>query len=129
MNRHPDDRIYFADNGPWGAYSQRDMARWATLDHKGSLAVRVLFAALGRHGRTGHAPFGVGELARILGSADRDTGRLAPARKDTVSKAIGAAKRQDYVTSESNARCLVLSQAIFQRASGAKTPCRVHPPD
>lgn len=127
MTYAPDNRIHFANHGPWGAYSQREMALWAMQDHKRSFAVRILFAALGRHGRTGHAQFSVGELGRILGTTEGGTGRLTPAPSYTVSKAIRAAKQRGYVTADSNARCLVLSEAVFQKASGSKAPCRVHP--
>ncbi len=127
MTYAPDNRIHFANHGPWGAYSQREMALWATQDHKNSLAVRVLLAALGRHGRMGHAELGVRELGRILGTIEDGTGRLTPAPSHTVSKAIRLAKERGYVTADSNARCLVLSEAVFQKASGSKAPCRLHP--
>jgi hypothetical protein len=107
----PDSRITFANDGPWGAYSQREMARWATEATSGPLWIRVLFAALGRHNSTGHAPFGVGELARILGRTE--------ARLDSVSGALREAKIRGFILPASNARCIVLPHYAFQKASRA----------
>ncbi|WP_067496986.1 hypothetical protein [Actinoplanes sp. TFC3] len=114
----PESRITFANNGPWGAYSQREMARWATDEKNGPLWIRVLFAALGRHNSTGHAPFGVGELARILGRTEE--------RLDSVSGALRTAKKRGFIHPASNARCIVLPHHTFQKASRDRPPCRVH---
>jgi hypothetical protein len=90
------------------------------------LAVRVLFAAMGRHDRGGHARFRRGELADVLGSVDTATGEVMPGRSDTVSKAIKAAKHLGYVTEDSTARCLVLSPHVFQKRWGSTEPCAYH---
>ena len=114
----PENRITFANDGRWGAYSQREMARWATTASSGPLWIRVLFAALGRHNSTGHAPFGVGELAQILGRPDT--------RLDSVSGALREAKKRQFILPASNARCIVLPHHAFQKASRDRPPCRVH---
>ncbi|MCZ2837091.1 hypothetical protein [Modestobacter sp. VKM Ac-2985] len=90
------------------------------------LAVRVLFAAMGQHDRNGHARFRSGELADVLGSIDVTTDEVRPARRDSVSDAIKAAKRLGYITDESTVRCLVLSRHVFQKSWGSSDPCAVH---
>lgn len=118
--------INFATGSEWGAYAQQEMSRWAKDGAVTPLAVRVLFAAMGRHDRNGHARFRSGELADVLGSIDVTTGEVRPARRDTVSAAITVAKRLGYIAEDSSARCLVLSRHIFQKSWGSPEPCPVH---
>lgn len=118
--------IQFAGNAEWGAYCQQEMARWAKTPEVSPLAVRVLFAAMGRHDRSGHAPFDRGELADVLGGVDVRTGEVVPARADSVSKAIKAAKHLGFVGDDSTVRCLILRRQEFQKASGPRVPCRIH---
>ena len=117
--------IGFGQGVPWGAYNQRELSRWARSPDLSPLALRVLFAALGRHDATGHARFGPGELAGILSSPDRTTGEMVPARRASVSRAVGAAKELDFLGSQSMARCLVLPSHVFQQG-GIGAPCSVH---
>lgn len=125
MSRPP-RAIEFAGGGEWGAYSQLEMGLLARSTDVTPLAVRVLFAAMGRHDRHGHARFRLGELADTLGSIDIATGAVRSARKDTVSDAIKAAKRLGYIADESTARCLVLHRRSFQKAHGRIEDCDVH---
>ncbi len=90
------------------------------------MAVRILFAAMGRHDQTGHAPFRVRELADVLSSVDKSTGQLVPARLDSLSKAVRSAKELGYIAEESTVRCLVLSTHVFQKASGRRATCGIH---
>jgi hypothetical protein len=122
----PQRSIAFATGSEWGAYAQQEMSRWAKDGAVTPLAVRVLFAAMGRHDRNGHARFRSGELADVLGSIDVTTGEVRPARRDSVSDAIKAAKRLGYITDESTVRCLVLSRHVFQKSWGSPAPCAVH---
>lgn len=122
----PRKKINFGDRVEWDAYAQPAMEMWARSPEVSPLAVRVLFAALGRHDRTGHAPFRARELAEVLSSADRKTGELVAARPDSVSKAVRAAKELGYIADESTARCLILSPRVFQKASGRSATCGVH---
>jgi len=127
VSRQP-PAISFGGHTPWAAYSQVEMALWAKCPDLSPLAYRVLFAAMGRHGSSGHAPFNPGELAEILATASRATeGEMVRARSDSVSRAIESAKRSGFITDESNARCLVLPAHAFQKANGASQPCPVHP--
>jgi len=118
--------ISFASGSEWAAYAQVEMSRWAKDAAVTPLAVRVLFAAMGRHDRNGHARFRSGELADVLGSIDVTTGEVRPARRGAVSDAIKAAKRLGYITDESFARCLVLSRHTFQKSWGSPQPCAAH---
>ena len=122
----PMKKIDFGDRVEWGAYAQPAMEMWARSPDVSPMAVRVLFAALGRHDRTGHAPFRVRELAEVLSSVDRKTGALIAARPDSVSKAVRAAKELSYIADASTARCLILSPRVFQKASGGGATCWVH---
>lgn len=119
-------RITFANDGPWFACSQREMALWATDTDKGPLWLRVMFAAFGNLMPTGHAPFSIGELPRILGKVDTSTGRVAEARPDSVSKALGEARRRGLISPGSTARCIVLPNHAFQKGTKGRPPCRVH---
>jgi hypothetical protein len=118
--------INFATGSEWGAYAQTEMGRWAKDGAVTPLAVRVLFAAMGKHDRNGHAPFDRGELADVLGSIDVTTGEVRPARRDSVSDAIKAAKRLGFITEDSSVRCLILSRHAFQKSFGSPKPCDVH---
>jgi hypothetical protein len=118
--------IAFATGSEWGAYAQAEMSRWAKDGAVTPLAVRVLFAAMGRHDRNGHARFRPGELADVLGSIDVMTGEVRTARRDSVSDAVKAAKRLGYIGEESTVRCLVLSRHCFQKSWGSADPCEVH---
>lgn len=122
----PARAIEFSGGSEWGAYSQLEMGLFARNAAVTPLAVRVLFAALGRHDRDGHARFRVGELADILGRIDVTTGEIRRARKDTVSDAIAAAKHLGYIAEESGARCLVLHRRTFQKAHGRIEDCDIH---
>src|SRR3954468_22327950 len=98
------------------------MSYWAADPAKGKLSVRILFAAMGRQNSLGHAQFGSGELARILGKFDPETGTITPARKDTVSRAISEAKASGYIDPRSTSRS-ILGQ--LRDASGSfATPSR-----
>ncbi|GAA0530807.1 hypothetical protein GCM10010172_09380 [Paractinoplanes ferrugineus] len=126
--KNPNSRITFPGDGPWVAVSQHKMQKWATDEGTGPLAIRVMFAAIGHQNSTGHAELAKGELCRILGRADKETGRLEPAGSDTVSRAIRNAKASGFIAPESGARCLVVPRWVaIKRARDAWT-CRVHGP-
>lgn len=85
----------------------------------GTRAIRVHFAALGWANQIGHAEFGPGELAQLLG-----IGHGRPADKATA-KAIAAAKEVGLVSPESGQRCLVLPSTLFQKGKGSVV-CKYH---
>lgn len=116
-------KIDFPDHSKWVAVSQKGMASWAGRPDISTLAVRVLFAAMSRADRAGHAVFRPGELRDLLGSVDTATGELLPARSDTLRNGIRAAKRVGMIQDHSVARCLVLAPSMFQRAEGAALKC------
>ncbi|MFJ7590420.1 hypothetical protein ACIQZO_24145 [Streptomyces sp. NPDC097617] len=58
--------INFGPGHPWGGVSQREYQRMAQ-DPRHQLAYRIHFAALGWADRHGHASFGPGKLAALLG--------------------------------------------------------------
>lgn len=76
---------------------------------------RVVQAALGNVQANGHAPFGAGELERILG-----------AKGPAVSNAIRLAKDKHYLDESSNCRCLVPNPEWFGGWGGTKKPCKNH---
>jgi hypothetical protein len=95
----------------WVAASQPTMTLWSRNPGLG-LRERVLFAAMGRVDPTGHAPFGVGELASQLGAKD-----------GSVSKAIRQAKEAGLIHADSQARCIILPGYAFQRGKGQQVSC------
>jgi hypothetical protein len=118
--------IHFAGGSPWGAYSQAEMLTWAHWKTEVDLSIRVLFAALGRHDREGHARFAPKELSEILGTVDFATGERRAAHPSSVSRAIGKARGIDLIAESSNAKCLVLPRYRFQKAFGSSALCRYH---
>jgi hypothetical protein len=118
--------IHFAGGSSWGAYSQAEMLTWAQWKTEVDLSIRVLFAALGRHDRQGHARFAPKELVEILGTVDLSTGERRAAHPSSVSRAIGKAKGIDLIAESSNAKCLVLPRHRFQKARGSSVACRYH---
>ena len=122
----PDKRITFPGDAPWVAISQPEMQKWASMASVGPLPLRVMFAALGRQNSTGHAELAKGELGRILGTVDTDTGRIKPARPDTVSRAIREAKQNGFIARESGARCLVVPRWVAIKGARDRWTCRVH---
>jgi hypothetical protein len=125
VSGNPYERISFGPGVPWSAFSQYEMSAWARRSDISPLAIRVLFAAMGRHNKAGHAQFNKGELAEILGDIDLTTGEVVSARSDTVSKAIAAAKHLGFISDDSTARCLVVPGYAFQKARGSDV-CTVH---
>ncbi|MFI5496939.1 hypothetical protein [Actinoplanes sp. NPDC051859] len=118
------NRIQFAGNGQWVAVSQNEAYRWAGEADQEALHIRVVFAALGRMNSLGHAQFGFGELARLIGTVAE--GEVKARRRDSVSAAIKAAKKRGFIAPESNARCLVLRHYGFQKSTKDRWPCPVH---
>lgn len=118
--------ISFGPRVEWGAYSQPGMLLLARTQEVKPLAVRVLFAAMGRHDINGHAPFRPRELADILRTVDMETGEVRSAQSDTVSDALRQAKEVGYVLPESTARCVVLAPHMFQKGKGAPLHCVHH---
>jgi hypothetical protein len=87
---------------------------------------RILFAALGRMDRLGHARFTKGEIARIVSQVDPATGEITTARADSLSKAISKAKETGYIGHDSRARCITIPHTTAQMEKGAKIICPVH---
>lgn len=82
-------------------------------------AFRVMFAALGYANQIGHAEFGPGELAQVLGIGH---GRAADKAAD---KAVAAAKSMGLVGPVAGLRCLVLPTTQFQKGKGTVV-CHFH---
>lgn len=99
----------------WSQHYQsiwRERADDATLP----LWLRVASLAYGTHRGNGHANFGPGEIAAILGK---------PA--DRVSRALAQAKRKGWLSRESSARCLVVPPHAITGGNGHRREvCAVH---
>lgn len=106
-------RINFAGN--WGGIHQVEYRRMASNEKTGPRFTRVHFAALGYANRIGHAEFGPGELAQVLGIG---VGRAA-------DKAVKQAKDAGLVGKDSGTRCLVLPHTMFQTGKGS-AECHYH---
>ena len=87
--------------------------------------VRVAALAYGKHSANGHANFGPGQVALVLGVVDRATGELRP--NQNVSRAIGTAIRYGWLAQGSKARCLVVPPHAVEGGLGnASAPCPFH---
>ncbi|MFE9803155.1 hypothetical protein ACFYP6_30560 [Streptomyces goshikiensis] len=111
--------IHFGTGRSWGGISQHEYRRMAQ-DSRHQLAYRVHFAALGWADCQGHASFGPGKLAALLGKEDQ------PLSDQSATNAVIRAKRLDLVSPRSGAACLVVSPHLFQKRKGAPVPCRIH---
>ncbi|MFJ5098516.1 MULTISPECIES: hypothetical protein [unclassified Streptomyces] len=112
--------ISFGPDRPWGGVSQHEYRRMA--QHPGHpLAYRVHFAAIGWADRQGHAAFGPGRLATLLGKDGE------PLSEQSTRNAVARARSLDLVSPRSGAACLVLPPHLFQKGRGAPVPCRPHP--
>ncbi|MET8327675.1 hypothetical protein [Streptomyces sp. NPDC005181] len=111
--------ISFGHNLPWGGVNPQEYKRKAQ-DLRHGLAYRLHFAALGWADRHGHAAFGPGKLAALLGKDGK------PLSVQSTNNAIARAKQLELVSPSSGAACLVLPTYLFQKGKGAPVPCRLH---
>ncbi|MEU6758582.1 hypothetical protein [Streptomyces sp. NPDC046685] len=111
--------IDFGQGRTWGGVSQQEYQRMAR-DPRHPLAYRIHFAALGWADRQGHASFGPGKLAALLGKEGK------PLSDQSTNNALARAKDLDLVSPRSGAACLVLLYHLFQKRKGAPVPCRLH---
>ena len=87
--------------------------------------LRVAALAYGKHAANGHAVFGPGDLALVLGRIDLATGEIAP--NDNVSLAIRTAMRHGWLAKGSKARCLIVPAFAVEGGLGsAFAPCPIH---
>ncbi|MEU2611815.1 hypothetical protein ABZ570_09565 [Micromonospora sp. NPDC007271] len=110
-------RFKFAGN--FGAIHQPEYRRMAGDPNINPRAFRVHFAALGWANQIGHAEFGPGELAQILGIGYGRAADLA------ANKAVTAAKGMNLILPQSGLRCLVLPHTLFQTGKGSVV-CKFH---
>ena len=108
----------FPDKASYLRLTRRELDRWSR-SRRFAFPERIGFAAMARANRDGHAEFCQGELAELLGSADR------PVSGSTASNAIREAKELGYVGPESRVRCLVLNHDEADQGGGGYG-CRTH---
>jgi hypothetical protein len=70
----------------------------------------------GKHGANGHANFGPGDVALVLGSIERTTGELRP--NQNVGRAISTAVRYGWLAKGSKARCLIVPPHAVESGLG-----------
>lgn len=87
--------------------------------------MRLASLAFGKHKANGHANFGSGEIARLLGrQAD---GKVKPLSGPAVSNAIRRAKELGFIADQSHARCLVVPpHAVTHGLGSPYERCRIH---
>lgn len=87
--------------------------------------LRVAALAYGRHKANGHAAFGPGDVAHVLGKVDESTGVFQP--NENVTRAIRTAVRHGFLAEGSKSRCLVVpAHAIEGGLGNAYAPCPMH---
>lgn len=88
--------------------------------------LRLASLALGKHKANGHANFGAGEIARLLGKRGPD-GQVKALSDSAVSNAIRRAKELGFIADQSYARCLVVPpHAVTHGLGSAYERCRIH---
>ncbi|GAA4672379.1 hypothetical protein GCM10023226_06510 [Nocardioides nanhaiensis] len=103
----------------WGAINQREALRIARSPLQ-PMPYRVMFAAMSRANRVGHAEFAKGELADLLKVTRGDSPSMltVPSRQQ-VWGAIRRAKNLELVEETSRLRCLILSPSLWTRGTGS----------
>ncbi|GAA1622659.1 hypothetical protein GCM10009744_07440 [Kribbella alba] len=120
------ERIDFGSNTPWGGVNQTELQLIAQQASVGPGYIRIWLLAMSKANRIGHAEFRPGALRDFLGSVNTATGEFFPADKAVVSRTIKRAKDAGLLAPESQARCLVLSSRLFQKAGIGSVSCRTH---
>jgi hypothetical protein len=109
---------------PWGIHHQavwKERAASRAANPSLDNWIRVAALAFGCHRRNGHANFGPGEIAEILGTPGK------PLSAPAVSNAIKLAKSAGWIAKESNARCLVVPpHAVGGGLGHPDDRCAVH---
>jgi hypothetical protein len=110
---------------PWAMHYQSVwMERTADLSSPDWL--RLASLAFGRHRANGHAPFGSGEIGRLLAKPGPN-GEAKPLSHSAVSNAIRRAKEKGYIAEESMARCLVVpAHAVTGGLGHSWAKCPLH---
>ncbi|GGM55515.1 hypothetical protein ACFFX1_08190 [Dactylosporangium sucinum] len=78
--------------------------------------LRIMFAGMHRMNAIGHAEFGDGELAEVVGTSST---------AGSFRKAIRTLKEMKILMEESSARCLVFAPRLVDRGKGSRS-CRTH---
>lgn len=87
--------------------------------------LRVAALAYGKHRANGHANFGAGDVALVLGRIDYATGEVVP--NANVSRAIKRAVKYGWLGRGSKSRCLIVpGHAIAGGIGNEYAPCPVH---
>lgn len=87
--------------------------------------LRVAALAYGKHAANGHAVFGAGDVALVLGDVDRATGAITPDRN--VKRAIDTAVQYGWLASGSKSRCLIVpSHAVSGGLGNEHATCPQH---
>jgi hypothetical protein len=79
--------------------------------------LRVASLAYGKHGANGHALFGPGEVALVLGEVDFKTGEIRT--NQNVSRAIKTAVVHGWLAKGSKARCLIVPAHSIEGGMGS----------
>jgi hypothetical protein len=87
--------------------------------------LRVAALAYGRHKANGHAEFGPGDVAYVLGKVDEQTGEFQP--NENVTRAIRTAVKYGFLAEGSKSRCLVVpAHAIEGGLGNPHARCPMH---
>ncbi len=107
----------FHYQGVWlGRAANPDLPNW----------LRLASLAFAKHKANGHANFGAGEIAKLLGKRTPD-GQRKPLSDSAVSNAIRRAKELGFIAYESHARCLVVPpHAVTGGLGSSYQLCRIH---
>ncbi len=91
------------------------------------LWARVTALAYGRHEANGHANFGRGQLAWILGTPPKDGGEFKRRDRATLRNAIAVAVKHGWLAEGSCSECLVVPAHDIVGPNGDPfKPCPVH---
>ncbi|UDY22397.1 hypothetical protein [Nocardioides sp. Kera G14] len=112
------------DGDDFGFFNRAAFKDWSTKDTFPRW-LRVTFSAYATHQANGHATYGQGELAAVLG--DEVDGVWLPAARQRVREAIDLAIGKGTLMPDSKALCLIVPPAaVAYRMGNPHAPCRRH---
>lgn len=126
MRTYGNSRRWYPAINTWGQHYQQPW-REAAADRELPDWLRVASLAFGCHEANGHAVFGRGEIAGMLGPVDRDTGEIKPMDRANVRRAIRTAIQRGFLAEGSQSMCLIVpAHWIVGGVGNSTSDCPIH---
>lgn len=114
--------IRFPDGDDWGAVSRVEARRLALGGYGIEIETRLMFLAMSKSSRIGHATFRPGEIRQLLVRPDGD-GVLKPLGDRAFGDALNRAIDKGLIESQKSRRCLILPAQLWQQSRHGSWTC------